>query len=580
MLLFENCTAGDSSALWIGCIYGVGTNRGAQTFTPSIAHVVTRVRLKLYREQNFSAVYHVHIYATDDGVPIGEALTSNSSTLYTSSLTLDDAGAFVSIDLDPYYLEASTKYAIVVICPTTCSAYSDYWIGWRYGTGNYAGGGTCWSTDEGETWLGPSVSLDFVFLEYGEPIPPYINTDNVAVDDGDGILDDTDEAAMIAAKTNYVRRFDINFDGVVDDDYDDPYFDNTRANNPNLGIIRANIRTETYQKLTWSGGWYAYLIQLVDDAATIQAFTGNNFVPTYGWTHINRHPYIVPEGIYSCLCYAFDMMIASYRMLGYGCLLFATSNTHGYNMFWIGGDWTDLNNWRIVEPQSGAILSAGQANLAAKYQTCYIYFPSWRRAGVNTVNCATLTVNYGNRTVAYYGTKPLGGIAIYDQQEENVPDPYTFDVSLGILGFKFLDGTVSTITGAVSRTLSFHRALSGTISVIAGSLNRIAGFKAYLGGAISSITGALARKSSLYRAVSGAISTITGALTPTRLSRLLTILSALSNDLKIDSFLSNDLGVESILSNDLTITSSLSSDLRVDSILSNDLTITSILKAD
>ena len=260
---------------------------------------------------------------------------------------------------------------------------------------------------------------------------PYINIEVVAVDvNNDGILDDADEAAMIAAKTNYVRRFDIDFDDDVDE-ADDTWFDETRTNNPDLGTIRDAIRTSTHQELTWDDDWSAYLIQLTDVEATIQEFVGKDSTPVYGWIHVHKHPYKnSTTWEYVCGHFAIDTAIASYKGLGYGCVLLAVSNIsgvyHAYNIVWLGGDWTDLHNWRIIEPQSGNVYTATDKSPETMYDTCQIRFFDYTD-GLTiyhhylTVDSQANTVSYGNsNSASYYPTAP----------EE--PYPTTFDRTLGI----------------------------------------------------------------------------------------------------------------------------------------------------
>jgi len=279
----------------------------------------------------------------------------------------------------------------------------------------------------------------YVKIDYTAPeltyTPPYINIDVVAVDNNDGSLDDTDEAAMIAAKTDYVRRYDIDFDDDVDED-DDTWFDNTRVNNPDLGNIRDAIRTSTYQKLTWADDWSAYLIQVTDVDITIRRFLGMD-TTTYGWIHVHKHPYV--ESYYICHHFATDTAIAAYKALGYGVFLFAKSGEagHGYNIFWIGGDWQDLGNWRVYEPQAGYIYDADDvpSNLyeteAIKFYRQIYEHPSL--PGEIFMDYALLDVDYTNKTVAigeqgsewYY----QDGSTHY---EELLTYPYTFDVTLGL----------------------------------------------------------------------------------------------------------------------------------------------------
>lgn len=264
---------------------------------------------------------------------------------------------------------------------------------------------------------------------------PYVGLNVAALDsDNNGILNAIDEAAMITAKTNYVRRFDTDFDGNVDE-FDDTYFDNTRANNPNLDTIRNNIKIGTYQKLEIPN-LSCYLAALNPADAIMQTFNGGwelGVAETYGWIHIYRHPYISGEygSEYVCRSFAKDTAIAAYKTLGYGCLLPAWSSEHAYNMFWIGGDWHDLHNWYILEPQVGNHFSAADETLDTAYQTEYIWFPKRTHvtAQVTYLEQFRLGVNWAEKTVNYI----VGSYNDWDFNEETIPVPYTFITDLGVV---------------------------------------------------------------------------------------------------------------------------------------------------
>lgn len=202
-----------------------------------------------------------------------------------------------------------------------------------------------------------------------------------------GVVDEEDETAFLAAygskegDPDYDRQFDANFDGIIDDwDYNTFY----RTLGKNLSAIRNSIKTGIYEHLVWPdgykpylyeqwvwpGGYDAYLVALNKD--TVEEFTGYGLTKD-GWISVLRHP--SRYGAYVCANFAMDTATAAYRGLGYGCLLFSKSMTHGYNIFWIGGDWRDLNNWYILEPQYGKVFCAAKANLSSIYQTVGIFFP-------------------------------------------------------------------------------------------------------------------------------------------------------------------------------------------------------------
>ena len=106
--LYEHYDSGDNSLIAVFADRWV-----AQTFTPSAAHTITSVKLKLYRNGS-PGTMHVGIRATNaTGQPTGGTLCLGS--INGSSLTTDSGGVWYEIDLGGGYpLSASTLYAIVV----------------------------------------------------------------------------------------------------------------------------------------------------------------------------------------------------------------------------------------------------------------------------------------------------------------------------------------------------------------------------------------------------------------------------------------------------------------------------------
>ena len=84
LTLYENLDTGDTTG---STFYG--TNWRAQTFTPSIAHELTSVKLKLYKEGN-PGIVTVSIRATSAGKPTGSDLCLG--TIDGDSLTTDTGG--------------------------------------------------------------------------------------------------------------------------------------------------------------------------------------------------------------------------------------------------------------------------------------------------------------------------------------------------------------------------------------------------------------------------------------------------------------------------------------------------------
>lgn len=136
-----------------------------QTFTPSTNHIITSVKLLLYRNNNPGTVT-VSIRATSGGVPTGADLcsgTTNGNTLETADpyewreITFS-AGAL---------LLADTMYAIVVRATGGDASNSLYW---RYDGLNatYPGGQMDFSTDSGVTWPNPTPDGDYMFEDWGD----------------------------------------------------------------------------------------------------------------------------------------------------------------------------------------------------------------------------------------------------------------------------------------------------------------------------------------------------------------------------------------------------------------------------
>jgi len=154
---YETYNTGEDSAFFI---YDV--NWRGQTFTPSITHPITSIKLLLYRS-GLPRTITVSIRATDgDGKPIGDDLCSG--TYDGDTVTTDATGAWYEITLGSgTVLSASTKYAIVVRI-TGGDAYN--YIAWKCdgSSPTYSGGSYANSSDSGSTW-NLDTSYDFMFEE-------------------------------------------------------------------------------------------------------------------------------------------------------------------------------------------------------------------------------------------------------------------------------------------------------------------------------------------------------------------------------------------------------------------------------
>lgn len=144
----------------------------AQTFTTSIAHKITSVKLKLYRF-GYPGMVTVSIRATDgSGHPTGPDLCSG--TIDGNSLTAATGGTWYEITLgDGYNLAAATKYAIVVRAPGGGITNT---LRWRLDTsGAYPGGCSESSSNSGSSWSS-NPAYDLMFEEWGEVVGPSIET--------------------------------------------------------------------------------------------------------------------------------------------------------------------------------------------------------------------------------------------------------------------------------------------------------------------------------------------------------------------------------------------------------------------
>lgn len=179
-----------------------------------------------------------------------------------------------------------------------------------------------------------------------------------------------------ATLSPYVKKFDIDFDGVVG--ASDMDYVNSQMNQLlDLNAIKAGIFTGEIAQLTWPDGWTAPIRAV--NPAILSKFIGTRM--SYGWLHGTRRPYCATEPFYECAQYATDLTTATYKTLGYGIVFHTTSNastglSHAYNACFLGGDWHNLKNWRLVEPQEGSIFDPSLGATNPKYNTDSIYLYS------------------------------------------------------------------------------------------------------------------------------------------------------------------------------------------------------------
>jgi hypothetical protein len=159
---YEYYITGDDDFLGLGIAIW-----GAQTFTPSAAHTITSVKLKLYKYgAETVGTITVGIRAVDaNGRPTGNDLCSGTM----DGGVLTNTPTWYEITLGAgYNLSASIKYAIVVRAPNASWAYALQWrADWSSAT--YAGGCVEYSTNSGVDWT-DYATQDMMFEEWGDPI--------------------------------------------------------------------------------------------------------------------------------------------------------------------------------------------------------------------------------------------------------------------------------------------------------------------------------------------------------------------------------------------------------------------------
>jgi hypothetical protein len=152
----ENLTKGDP----------YGTLWDSQTFTPSVTHTITSVKLKQYRTGS-PGTMTVSIRATSSHKPTGADLCSG---------TIDGNGFPTSLGTAVYQeitlgagtlLTADIEYAIVIRCPDGNTTNRLNTRG--SGSDAYAGGQRNYSSNSGSSWTAETAT-DFVFEEYGNPV--------------------------------------------------------------------------------------------------------------------------------------------------------------------------------------------------------------------------------------------------------------------------------------------------------------------------------------------------------------------------------------------------------------------------
>jgi len=139
----------------------------AQTFTPSIDHIVSSVKVKLSKGAGTTGTITASIFDTDaNDKPTGSALCSG--TLDSSGVTTDAEGDWYEITFSTTELLLSGAiYALALKNSTDDPTKAMVWR--RDGSDpSYTGGMRHTTADEGSTWTAYSDD-DFMFEEWGDP---------------------------------------------------------------------------------------------------------------------------------------------------------------------------------------------------------------------------------------------------------------------------------------------------------------------------------------------------------------------------------------------------------------------------
>ena len=164
--LYESYNTGDDHK------WGIYATRSwrAQTFTPSVDHIITSVKLKLVREvagDPGPGIITASIFATDgDGKSTGSVLCSGT----TDGDTLPGgSGEWRELTQGSgTLLLAGSKYATVAKSATDDPTHPATWRD-DSTSASYAGGTEYSSEDEGATWNATGSGYDHMFEDWGTP---------------------------------------------------------------------------------------------------------------------------------------------------------------------------------------------------------------------------------------------------------------------------------------------------------------------------------------------------------------------------------------------------------------------------
>ena len=159
---YENYITGDDGTQ----AFYETTKWEGQSFTPSVSHYITSVKVKIkkYDSEAAPGTITLTLKATDvDGKPTSTALATGT----TDGDTLTTAWEWREITLgDSVFLAASTKYAFYLESETDDSSHPVIWS-YDSTSPSYTGGNRIYTEDEGVSWT-VSTGQDFMFEEWGE----------------------------------------------------------------------------------------------------------------------------------------------------------------------------------------------------------------------------------------------------------------------------------------------------------------------------------------------------------------------------------------------------------------------------
>jgi len=159
-ILRQNYTTGQDSN---STIQGIAWF--AQTFTPSVSHIIDQVALYIYKSGTPPAALVISIQGVDDnGRPDGSEIAAG--TIAASAVA--DSYSWVTCVLNSTAsLATNTTYSIVVSCPAADGTHNYKW-GVDTTSPTYTNGKACYSINSGTTWYDSAGPSDFLFKEYGE----------------------------------------------------------------------------------------------------------------------------------------------------------------------------------------------------------------------------------------------------------------------------------------------------------------------------------------------------------------------------------------------------------------------------